>query len=125
MNRMLLCAMALLTVAGTSHAAPSPQAAPADNALTFDLLREAAKGTDNVVFSPFSVWTTLAMTSAGAEKETLKQMREVLHLPEDDAAAHALAGGWAGLAAEQRSPPSGQAHHLHVPADFLHAPASR
>jgi serpin B len=35
------------------------------------------------------------MTSAGAEGETLKEMRAVLRLPEEDGKAHALAGDWA------------------------------
>lgn len=80
---------------GNAFSAPSPEAAKAGNALTFALLREVSQGSGNMVFSPLSIWAALAMTSAGAEGETLKQMRAVLHLPEDDAAAHGLAGGWA------------------------------
>jgi serpin B len=95
MHRKLLCALTALSLTGVSRSASTPEAAKADNALTFALLGEIAQGPENVVISPFSIWTALAMTSAGAEGETLRQMRAVLHLPEDDSAAHALAGGWA------------------------------
>lgn len=95
MHRLLLCFMAGLSITTAAPAAPSPEAAEADNAFTFSLLAEISPGADNTIFSPFSIWTALAMTSAGAEGETLKEMRKVLHLPVADEAAHTLAGGWA------------------------------
>ncbi len=95
MHRTLLFAVAALSLKSMTPAAPSPEAAKANNALSFDLLEQIAKGEDNLVYSPLSIWTALAMTSAGAEGETLREMRSTLHLPEDDAAAHKLAGDWA------------------------------
>jgi serpin B len=44
----------------------------------------------NVFFSPFSLSTALAMTSAGARGETLAQMEHTLHLPEQDTLHPAL-----------------------------------
>lgn len=95
MYRNLLCLIMGLVSTGVLTAGPSAEAAKADNAFTFSLFSQVGEGEKNVVFSPLSIWTALAMTSAGAEGETLKQMREVLHLPLEDGAAHALAGGWA------------------------------
>ena len=95
MFRKLLFTMAAFSFAGTTFSAPSPEAAKADNAFAFALLENLSEGQDNLIYSPLSIWTALAMTSAGAEKQTLKEMRDVLRLPEDDAAAHALAGDWA------------------------------
>lgn len=46
----------------------------------------------NLFVSPFSVATALAMTSAGARGETLRQMAATLHLPDDPAQAHAAFG---------------------------------
>ncbi len=43
----------------------------------------------NLICSPFSVSTALAMTAAGARGKTAEQMQNVLHLPENADAAHA------------------------------------
>src|SRR5262249_43325522 len=51
------------------------------NALfAFELQDELTKE-DNLVFSPFSISSALAMCAAGAKGETFNQMRHVLHLP--------------------------------------------
>ena len=62
------------------------------NAFSFALLQQAGKTENNTVFSPFSIWSTLAMTSAGAEAETLQQMQQALFLPSKN--SHDVAGGW-------------------------------
>lgn len=63
----------------------------ADNrAFAFALHAElaAAEPTENVFFSPFSVSTALAMTYAGAEGQTEREMREVLHFSLDEPTLH-------------------------------------
>jgi serpin B len=52
----------------------------------------------NLFFSPFSLSTALAMTSAGARGETLAQMEHTLHLPAQDALHSAF-----GLLIDQES----------------------
>ncbi|HEY8278389.1 MAG TPA: serpin family protein [Bdellovibrionota bacterium] len=47
------------------------------------LYRELAKKPGNLFFSPYSVSTALAMTSAGAKGKTLAEMRKTLHLGDD------------------------------------------
>jgi serpin B len=70
---------------------PQQDAATAVNAFAADLARKLAgrdakeKGT--LFFSPFSIETALAMTSAGARGQTLEEMEKVLHLPNDPHAA--------------------------------------
>ncbi len=67
-------------------------AARSDNAFCFSLLEHQGAAKDNQVFSPFSIWSALAMTSAGAEAETLQQMQKVLSLPAKS--ANAIVSGW-------------------------------
>ena len=50
-----------------------------NNAFAFDLYRALSDGEDNLFFSPFSISQALAMTSAGARGETLRQMEATLH----------------------------------------------
>ncbi len=61
----------------------TPKASEASNQLAFDLYKLNAKNPGNVFFSPFSIELALAMTSAGAKDETLKQMLKTLHLTGD------------------------------------------
>ncbi len=50
-----------------------------------DILRLLRKENDNVIFSPLSISTALAMAESGAREDTLSQMRDTLHinLPEE------------------------------------------
>ncbi len=53
-----------------------------NNQFAFDLFNQPSLMTKNSFFSPFSLGSALAMTSAGAQNETAAQMKKVLHLPE-------------------------------------------
>lgn len=50
-----------------------------NNAFAFELFKKLYSNDANVFFSPYSIRSALAMTYAGAEKETKKQMSKVLH----------------------------------------------
>ena len=54
-----------------------------------DLYARMRGGDGNLFFSPYSISTALAMTSAGARGGTAAQMAATLHLPPDPSRAHA------------------------------------
>jgi serpin B len=65
----------------TPPAADQLQAlAQSSNAFGFDLYQRVRKASGNVVFSPASITTALAMAWGGAKGETAAQMKKVLHL---------------------------------------------
>jgi len=49
------------------------------NAFAFDLYQRIRTGDGNIIFSPYSISTALAMTYAGARGETESQMAKTLH----------------------------------------------
>lgn len=72
---------------GTPQAPVAPPAADAvkklavsSNALGFDLYKRHTKEPGNLVLSPASITTALAMTWGGAKGETAAQMQKVLHV---------------------------------------------
>lgn len=82
----------LLARAPAARACPAIDPPPSDearklaagvNAFALDLQNKLADEKGNLFFSPLSVSAALAMTSAGARGDTLKQMEKVLHLPKD------------------------------------------
>src|SRR5436190_18524812 len=83
MNLRALPFLALLLTVMDSTAQPiSP--ATATNALGLDIYRiEAAAGTGNVLLSPYSIESALAMTLGGADGKTREEMVRVLHLGAD------------------------------------------
>lgn len=95
MNRLLttLLGLALLTTA----AADTRAVATSINTFGLDLHRRLAGAGGNLVTSPWSIESALAMTWAGAAQQTKLEMQTVLRLPEDGAAVHA---GFASLAAD-------------------------
>jgi len=71
---------------------PIANAAPVvegNTAFALDLHAKLRSKSDNLFYSPYSISAALAMTSAGAAGETLAEMTKVLHLPGDQAVAHA------------------------------------
>ncbi len=56
-----------------------------NNEFAFDLYKRLSQKEGNIIFSPYSISTALAMTYAGARGETAQQMAKVLHfsLPPD------------------------------------------
>ena len=89
----------LLLMLISASAADTKSAAAAINALGVDLYRVQAKGDGNLLLSPYSIETALAMTYAGADGETRAEMRRTLHFVGDVDALH---GGFAGLADDMR-----------------------
>jgi serpin B len=90
MNSAFFKTLLLLSSMGGDPQAEAEMATKS-NQFAFDLYRQLAadaKG-QNVFFSPHSIHTALAMTAEGAEGPTLKEMQQVLHLPQDRAAARA------------------------------------
>ncbi len=71
---LLLCGMARMT----------PEPAPSTNHdFSIDLYRTLAGGDGNLIFSPLSIRTPLAMIYCGAEGNTREQMQQSLHFSAD------------------------------------------
>ncbi len=112
---IVLAALGLGSTAEASSCAPEDPFAAADaaaaaNAFAVDLYREISAGDDNLFYSPSSLAAALAMTWAGARGETAAEMADVLHLPADQAAAHAA---WAALQ-DAWAPGEDATHRLEV-----------
>lgn len=63
-----------------AQAQTDQKVANAINQFAFDLYKMNSKQSGNLFFSPLSIEAALAMTSAGAEEETLLQMQKTLRL---------------------------------------------
>jgi serpin B len=80
----------LLALAGIpALAAPRPQQTDVvadNNAFAFELYQASRDQNENIILSPYSVSTALAMTYAGARGETESQMADALHftLPQEE-----------------------------------------
>ena len=74
----------------TPSAGDVPELARDDQAFGLDVLRALAdaKPDDNLVLSPYSVSTALAMTYAGARGSTAAEMQETLHFTLEQAQLH-------------------------------------
>ena len=72
--------------ASTVGAADLGELVRGNNAFAFDLYRALSDGDGNLFYSPFSISQALAMTSAGARGETLRQMETTLQyrLPQSE-----------------------------------------
>jgi len=100
-RRISLAALAFSALSATVLAqtpSPSPQQekqiVSSNNAFACDLYAQLRDTKGNLFFSPFSVSTALAMTSAGAKADTAAQMRKALRFPASQDDVHA---GFAGL----------------------------
>ncbi len=65
-----------------------------NNEFAFDLMRQIPVDNENVVISPFSISTALAMTYAGARETTMEQMAEVMHFDLDQDRFHQAYGAY-------------------------------
>lgn len=111
----LLGAAAVALFAAVAASADSPKAADApaadpkdvkaaaDGVTAFagDLYAQLRAEKGNLIVSPYSISAAVGMTAAGAEGDTLDQMRQTLHLP----AADKIPGGVGGLMAAVAEPP--------------------
>jgi serpin B len=75
--------------AGTAQAEDVAKVAEGCNRFAFDLYAHLLRQEGNLFFSPYSISTALAMTSAGARGETADQMAKTLCLPVSGEAVHA------------------------------------
>lgn len=82
-------AMADVPRASNAPSADSTAVATSMEALGADLYGVVTTGDGNVVFSPASIMTALAMTYAGARGSTAEEMAQVLHIDLSDQAFHA------------------------------------
>src|SRR5262245_10372397 len=64
----------------------------------------------NLFFSPLSVSTALAMTSAGAREATLRQMQDALHFPRQEGLHSGLSALLRNLNAAGRQAPGSELH---------------
>jgi serpin B len=95
---MLCCTIPLLVVAigaGPERVAMNDVVA-GNNRFAFDLFGKVRNRPGNLVFSPYSISTALALTYTGASGQTAEEMAETLHLPPD---GKALDSGFAALRA--------------------------
>jgi serpin B len=82
-----------------------------NQAFAFDLYGRLREQEGNIVFSPYSISTALAMTYGGARGETAEKMARVLHfvLPADR-----LHPAFGLLTADLQKEDKGRPYHLHV-----------
>lgn len=97
MKSTLLAAFGSTLLAALPLRADSSAAATRINSFGLDLHRRLAAGGGNLVTSPWSIETALAMTYAGAGGTTKEEMAKVLHFAGGDDAVHR---GFAELAAD-------------------------
>lgn len=97
MKSILLAAFGSTLLAALPLHADSSAAADSINSFGIDLHRRLAAKGGNLVTSPWSIETALAMTYAGADGKTKEEMAKVLHFADSEDAVHQ---GFADLAAD-------------------------
>lgn len=68
--------------------------AGANNAFAADVYHQIKSQSGNLVFSPYSLFMALSMTSAGARQQTETQMTETLHFPFESPQVHRALSAW-------------------------------
>lgn len=97
MKLTLTALLSAAAMAATSVKAGTATVAGSINAFGLDLHRRLAAKAGNLVTSPWSIQSALAITWAGAAGKTKEEMAKVLHFTGEDQAVHE---GFAGLAAD-------------------------
>lgn len=93
---LLLGFSILFAGAEAVHASPIPPSAPLDalvvanNGFACELYRGLASGDGNLCFSPFSIFSALSMTYAGARENTALEMGEALRVSDLGDGIHGL-----------------------------------
>jgi len=106
---MFIGLIGLVLLAGPAliSAGPPPdvtRVVQGNNRFALELYARLARQPGNVIFSPYSLSTALAMTYAGAAGNTAGQMKRVLHFGLSDAALHAGFGRLARLVTAGQGP---------------------
>lgn len=80
MKRVFACLLVLCALAPATRADDLADLIRGNNQFAVDLHGQLRLKKGNLFYSPFSISTALAMTSAGARGKTLEQMTDTLHL---------------------------------------------
>ncbi len=86
----------LISIGAGAEGVAMNDVVPGNNRFAFDLFGKVRDRPGNLVFSPYSISTALAMTYLGANGQTAREMAETLHFPND---GKALDSGFATLRA--------------------------
>jgi serpin B len=79
----LSCASAVSVVEENPVAEQSVNIVDAANQFCLELYARVVGEKENILFSPYSIWTSLAMTYEGARARTAQDIRQILHMPVD------------------------------------------
>jgi serpin B len=90
-RRVILISLVIsfgIGLAAGAQAAETKLLVEGNTAFAFDLYARLSSAPGNLFFSPYSISTCLAMTYAGARRDTETQMARVLHFSKGDARLH-------------------------------------
>jgi serpin B len=84
MYRLTALAAVVASLAALPAPADKATVVPGNTTFALDLYQQLRTKDGNLFFSPYSISSALAMTSAGARGETLAEMEKALHFPPQD-----------------------------------------